>query len=448
MRLISSGTKAALRFRCYSAGCKSVIRGGALDGCDGRTRHCRPAGGEYTSEASAQLRSRRAAERRLIRRTSQWPPALCFGLIIQSSSYLAAKLILPLMSKFKDYLKSIFPSTPFGVVLAILICLLVAGYSIWYTSAGEFPAFPKTGKDNYYVDLGEAFMHGQLSMLQKPSPELVALKNPYGFKQRANVDYQFDYSYYKGKYYLYWGPVPGLVLGGIEEMIHARPPNSLMTIISYIGLSFLLLMILIQIRSQFFPAAPSLSLMFFILCGLVNIPFLFLLGRPEIYETSIIAGQLFLFLGLSSWLMYTKKNSPIWLVIAGLGWGLALGSRYNLAISILLFVGFTIIWIRQENKDDHFLIKLWPLLVPLALCVLGLGLYNFARFQNPLETGLNLSTDTSHAALIFGILSAFQHLRVFLFPSDDSCQISFYHESPLFECISSSLAQICGCFIW
>ena len=128
--------------------------------------------------------------------------------------------------------------------------------------------------------------------------------------------------------------------------------------------------------------------MIFILCGLVNIPFLFLLGRPEIYETSIIAGQLFLFLGLSSWLMYTKKNSPIWLVIAGLGWGLALGSRYNLAISILLFVGFTIIWIRQENKDDHFLIKLWPLLVPLALCVLGLGLYNFTRFQNPLETGL------------------------------------------------------------
>ena len=71
-----------------------------------------------------------------------------------------------------------------------------------------------------------------------------------------------------------------------------------MTIISYIGLSFLLLMVLIQIRDQFFPAAPSLSLMIFILSGLVNIPFLFLLGRPEIYETSIIAGQLFLFLGL------------------------------------------------------------------------------------------------------------------------------------------------------
>ncbi len=292
------------------------------------------------------------------------------------------------MSKLNHRLKRIILSTPFGIALAILVCLLVAGYSIWYTSAGEFPVFPKTGKDNYYIDLGEAFIHGQLSMLQKPSPELMALKNPYSYKQRQNVDYQFDYSYYKGEYYLYWGPVPGLVLGGIEELIHARPPNSLMTIISYIGLSFLLLMILIQIRDQFFPAAPSLSLMIFILSGLVNIPFLFLLGRPEIYETSIIAGQLFLFLGLSSWMMYTKTSKPVWLVIVGLGWGLALGSRYNLAISILLFVGFTIIWIGRDGKWEHFLSKLWPLLVPLALCVLGLGIYNFARFHNPLETGL------------------------------------------------------------
>jgi len=76
------------------------------------------------------------------------------------------------------------------------------------------------------------------------------------------------------------------------------------------------------------------------------------------------------------------------LAAAGLGWGLAIGSRYNLAISILLFVGFAVVWIGQERRGTHFWPDLGCLLAPLALCVLGLGIYNFARFRNPLETGL------------------------------------------------------------
>jgi len=292
------------------------------------------------------------------------------------------------MSKLKDHPKRIFPLDALWIPLAILVCLLIAGYSLWYTSVGKFPVFPVIGKHNYYVDLGESFLHGQLSLPEEPNPQLIALKNPYSYQQREHVPYQFDYSYYRGKYYLYWGPVPGLVLAGIERLTHTRPPNSLMTIISYIGLSFLILIILIQLKNQFFPAGPGPSLIIFLLSGLVNIPFLFLLGRTEIYETSIIAGQFFLFFGLLSWMIYTRTAKSIWLTIAGLGWGLALGSRYNLAISILFFVGFITIWIWYEDKRRHFWNKLCLLLVPLAACALGLGLYNFARFGNPLETGL------------------------------------------------------------
>ena len=53
-------------------------------------------------------------------------------------------------------------------------------------------------------------------------------------------------------------------------------------------------------------------------------------------------------------MMYTKTSKPVWLVIVGLGWGLAFSSRYNLAISILLFVGFTIIWIGRDGKWGTF----------------------------------------------------------------------------------------------
>ncbi|HUI89427.1 MAG TPA: hypothetical protein VLX61_11960 [Anaerolineales bacterium] len=306
------------------------------------------------------------------------------------------------MPGLKGRLKLIFLSPILGVALAILVCLLIAGYSLWYTSGGNFPAFPKLGKDNYYIDLAEAFLHGQLSMLKEPQPELMALENPYNPKERRGIPYQFDYSYYRGKYYLYWGPVPGLVLAGIEGVTQTRPPNILMTVISYIGLTFLFLVTLIQIRNQFFPAAPELSLGILVLGGLVNIPFLFLLGRPEVYETSIMAGQLFLFLGLASWTIYMATASPAWLAITGLGWGLAVGSRYDLAISALLFVGQIIIWIGTEAKWKNFWSKLCLLLIPFAGCVLGLGIYNFARFGNPLETGLTyqLTVPIQHYFLI------------------------------------------------
>ncbi len=86
--------------------------------------------------------------------------------------------------------------------MGILVCLLVAGYSIWNTSAGKFPDFQNIDKCNYYIDLGGAFLHGQIVMLQKPNPNLIALKKLYSYKQRTQIPYQFDNSYYQGKYYL------------------------------------------------------------------------------------------------------------------------------------------------------------------------------------------------------------------------------------------------------
>jgi hypothetical protein len=290
------------------------------------------------------------------------------------------------MLKLKEHLKSC--SIPFETVLVILVCSILGGYSIWYASSGEFPAFPKPGKQNYYIDLGDAFLHGQVSMLEMPSSELVALKNPYDFAQRINVPYQRDYSYYRGKYFLYWGPVPGLAFAGVEAILHQPPPNALVVLISYIGLSCLLSIVLIRIRTQLFPAAPRSSWIVFILAGLVNIPFFFLLGRPYVCETAILAGQFFLFMGLLCWMMYMQTVRPVWLVFAGLGWGLALDSRYNLAISILPLLGLMALWIGQEDKWKDYWRKWLLLLVPLASFVLGLGIYNFVRFGNPLETGL------------------------------------------------------------
>jgi len=81
--------------------------------------------------------------------------------------------------------------------------------------------------------LGESFLRGQLSLLEEPNPQLTELQNPYDPAQRT-VPYHWDASYYKGKYYLYWGPVPALAFAAVEGITRTRPPGSLIVVFCFI----------------------------------------------------------------------------------------------------------------------------------------------------------------------------------------------------------------------
>ena len=288
-----------------------------------------------------------------------------------------------------------------SLVISILVVILISVYVIWYTSLGRFTTFSPVA-DTTYVDLGEAFLHGQLSLLLKPDPRLVALPNPYDSKQRNSI-FNTDLSYFKSKFYFYWGPAPAIIFAITEWIFRSRPPDQLVVLISFLGLAVVLLVLLYHIRKQYFPNAPGISIPFFIMAALVNIPYLFILGRPQIYETSIIAGQFFLILGVLAWFLYQTKAKYFWLVLAGLSWGLAVSSRYSLAVSIAVFSVFVLYNSYQnehvngrfrsgKNYLSNLLTRInWKaiisLLIPLAVCGFAMAIYNYARFGNPLETG-------------------------------------------------------------
>ena len=331
-----------------------------------------------------------------------------------------------------DRLGQIILSPLAGLVFGILVCLGIAIYALWYSSAGRFPAFPEFGND--YIHLGESFLHGQLSLLGQPSPQLKALQNPYDYLQRENIPYHWDASYYEGRYYLYWGPVPALVFAAAEGLTRTQPSASVMVDLPYIGLGFMLLTIFLLILRCFFPHASSLSPGLFTLMALVNLPFLFLLGNPQIYHTSIIFGQFFLILGLLGWVIYFISGKSAWLIIAGLGWGLAVGSRVNLAVSVAIYLVFALAWMGRESGWRPSWTRDGYLLIPLALCAIGLGAYNFARFGNPLETGqlYQLTIPVMHSSY-FSISYLPANLFIYLFyPIDLVAKFPFV-KSALFD---------------
>lgn len=273
-----------------------------------------------------------------------------------------------------------------GWILTGLTTAGIAGYVLWYTSAAHFPTFPAVHND--YADLGDAFLHGQLALLEKPSPALEALPNPYDPIQRGNVPFRWDASYFQGRYYLYWGPVPALVSAALELVIGAPPSGSLLVGLAYLGLLGVFAIYLVRTLERLQAARLGFSIGLFAAIAFVNLPLLFQLGQARIYEASILYGQFFLLAGLLAWDIYTATNRSAWLVAAGLGWGLAVGCRYNLVFSSAIFTGFAVWWLIRKGPRREAWLRIATLGAPMLGCLVALALYNYARFGSFTETGM------------------------------------------------------------
>ena len=274
---------------------------------------------------------------------------------------------------------------PLGLILAVVVGILILAFALWYTSSGQFPEFPNIQND--YIDQGNAFLHGQLSLLERPDPRLADLGDPYEYTQRKGIPYHWDASYYDNKYYLYWGPVPTLVASGLRVLTGTSPAASVLVVLPFLGLMAVAIALL-RLLSESFGGIGRLTVWLFVLAGFFNLPMLFTIGQPRHYQASILYGQFFLLLGVLGVVQNLRGRGPAWLGLSGLTWGFAIGSRYNLAISVAAYCVFLALWWRSR-RIGSFWGRSAFLLVPLALCLLGLGLYNFVRFGDPMETGLS-----------------------------------------------------------
>src|SRR5512140_1541003 len=98
--------------------------------------------------------------------------------------------------------------------LCVLLCLVAYAF---FLPAGKWTNAPETTR--YYDDLGAAFRAGRLDLNIQPSAGLKTLANPYDPSVRnadpalrAFVDTVWDLTYHQGRFYVYWGPAPGLLL--------------------------------------------------------------------------------------------------------------------------------------------------------------------------------------------------------------------------------------------
>lgn len=263
--------------------------------------------------------------------------------------------------------------------------LIVIGIYFWFITVSH------DATSNYYSLLATSFRNGEFSLPLKPDPALLALPNPYDPATRQGIKVPVDLSLYNGKFYLYWGPAPSMLLAVVQRFLPGRLGEVDLLFLYMCGIFLAQYLLIMHVWQRFFLKIPRWILILSIfLAGLAN-PVLWMLSQPKIYEAAI-AGAQFFFIGgfVSAVLALDRRPASGWgLALAGALWALAVGTR-TVSLFAVMFMIFMIVYWLFKTRDGSFLgvlRKLVALGVPLFIGALGFGWYNWARFGSFVETG-------------------------------------------------------------
>ena len=271
------------------------------------------------------------------------------------------------------------------------VCAVVIGMYAYTAPLGRLEASSLNAADTYYNLLVQGFRAGQLNLKKVVPPRFARLADPYdpvanGLYQ--NFAYRMrDLSYYQGRFYIYFGVTPALILFWpfVALTGHYLFDRQAVTIFCAIGL-LASLGLLRALWRRYFPevsvwvvAACALAL------GLVSgLPMM--LPRSEIHEVAESCGYMLAMLSLGAiWCaLHESDRRAQWLAASSAAYGLAVGARPSLLFgAVILLVPVAQAW-PEWRRVGRLLVAAT---VPITLIGLGLMLYNARRFDNPFEFG-------------------------------------------------------------
>ena len=278
-----------------------------------------------------------------------------------------------------------------------LLLALAAWFYFWTATTAGSPLTHGLASDDLYNRLADGFLAGRTSFAEEAPPELAKLADPYDPAQNAPFKKYHDVTYYQGRYYLYFGPTPALVLLAPWKLLTGSSlPQNLAVVVFAWGAAALAVLLTLEIRRRYFPATRTWLVWTMTLALVFGSLLPLLLRRPLYYELAIASACFF---GLAAlWLLLKALADDGrrlgWLAGAGLCLGLAVGSRPNYLFGSGVAIATCLIswWRREapalpEARLRSLARPAGALLLPFVTCGLALMLYNYARFGNFAEFG-------------------------------------------------------------
>jgi hypothetical protein len=268
----------------------------------------------------------------------------------------------------------------------ILLSVAIGFYYVWCVTLGLWSKWPF--ETNYYDLQATAFSHGQIALEVQPDPALLALKGTdiYEPEKHKGVSMLWDATLYRGRYYLYWGPVPAVLLTIAKLFYKKEVGDNILTFVFLSGTFLFMAAMLLELWKRCFPETPRWAILLAIaFVGLVN-PMTYILFEPRIYEASIIGAQFFLIGGLY-WL-FTAFNRPAVtrLSLAGIFFACAVSSRTALFPPVAFLAVIILVWAIKSQRA-RALTFITAISLPLLIGAAGYAWYNYIRFGSFIEFG-------------------------------------------------------------
>jgi hypothetical protein len=306
-----------------------------------------------------------------------------------------------------------------ALFVACIAAFVVASYC-WFSGAksGHLTSKQPTG---YYGLLTEAFLYGQLHLKIPVNPKLLQLENPYAGPQ--GVERPHDMSFYRGRFYLYYGVTPSLILFAPWKLVFGSYLSETAGITFFCLGTFLTWAAFVwQVKRTLFPdLSPTWLVVAIAMVGWCGPTFI---SVPDATFYLIpIAAAAFCFAGTALCILYSLTASTpgkrcAWLAGASFCYGLTVGARPTYVLSGILLAVIAGILVRRHARAkwrEAFLI-VCSATVPAAAYGASLACYNFFRFENAFDFGIrfSLASGDLRQMRLAGLEFIPEHLRMYL----------------------------------
>lgn len=301
-----------------------------------------------------------------------------------------------------------------AAAMVFTVCLTVTNVMKGWSNT--YYSFTSQEGNQISKELVDAFEHHQVNLLEEPSEDLLKLDDPYEYVKRdaevGSGNFLWDHCFYNGKYYSYYGIGPVLALFLPYHLItgYYFPSGWATLMFSLIGILFLTKIYLAVIEKKFRDLPTNT-----VTAGLITLQLssgiMFSAARPLFYELAIASGFMCVAIGayllMTSNILWDGKISYVRLGFASFFLGYAVLCRPTLAVyciaALFFFAGGlkkALDGLEKRQKTRTFFKYAAVALVPLGIIALGQMTYNYLRFDNPLDFGIQYSltiNDFTHA---------------------------------------------------
>lgn len=246
-----------------------------------------------------------------------------------------------------------------GRIVPLLLFFTV--FLVYFGVGTDWSFIPGYDLD-FYNPLAQSFLQGRLDI---PSPATT-----------------YDLSFYQGKYYPYWGPLPALLLIPFQLLKGSFIPTLYLNVLFGSFNVLVIYFLLRQTKRELLPDFSSLWVLIITLFFAFGTTHFYLATLSGVWHVAQVVSFLPATLGLL--MIFKKKRTSRDYFWSSFFCSLAFFSRLS-AIGLLALPVFLWFWDFRSRKEK--LISLRALLVPFLFFFLLFCFYNYARFENPLETG-------------------------------------------------------------